>query len=520
MCQRVRDELRWALRQARRRPATAVAVIATLAVAIGAATTAFGVAAAVLWRPLPFTDADRLVFVWENIESGRDAHASRVTGFRYAAWRESRSVLSSMALFGAAGFTLDTPGGAISVRGVRVSAGYFDTLGIAPVLGRAFAPADEVPGRDNVVILSHAFWRERFGGRQDVIGTTIRLSGQRYTIVGVMPDVVFPAWPGNPATVTLDPEARQLWVPIPNTPQLDSSAGAHVLGVVARLAPGVTGSQAAERLSRLTDPSAPDRHGARVTPLREQFVRGARQPLLVVAAAALCVLLVACANLAALYVSAFEARRAEFFMRAAIGASVAALVRQLAIEAFLLAAIGSAAGVALARMALVRLPELLPPSVPFLTAAALDLRVVAFAIVLALLASLTLMVWPVLQLLTSSPAPRGTTTRPRRVVYRTLVVAQIAVSVGLVAVAALLTQSLRSVWGQDPGFEMANVRVRGPARFQRPRIDCSRPLLAFLEFGLSQRHMTIRWAPTGARTRRWLARPRRRTRNGRRSCES
>jgi putative ABC transport system permease protein len=437
----------------------ALAVMATLALAIGAATTAFGVATAVLWRPLPFADADRLVFVWENIESGRDAHASRVTGFRFAAWRESGAPFSSMASFGAAGFTLDTPGGAVSVRGVRVSAGYFDTLGIPAMIGRGFAAADEVPGRDKVVILSHAFWRERFGGGRDVIGTRIRLSGETYTVIGVMPDVVFPAWPVNPATVTLDQDARQLWVPIPRTTQLENSAGAHVFGVVARLAPGATGTQAAAMLGRRTDPSAPDRHPARVTAFREQFVRGARQPLLIVAAAALCVLLIACANLAALHVSAFEARRAEFSMRAAIGASVPRLVRQLAMEALLLALMGSAAGVAIARMALVRIPALLPPSVPFLTTAGLDLRIFAFAIAVTILASIILMAWPVLQLLTSSPAPRGTAMRPRTFVYRTLVVTQIAVSVGLVMIAGLLTQSLRSVRNQDPGFEMSNVLV-------------------------------------------------------------
>jgi hypothetical protein len=212
---RLHDDVRWALRQARRRPVMALAVIATLAVAIGAATTAFGVATAVLWRPLPFADAERLVFVWEEVGVRGDAHPSRVSGSRYALWRESKRVFSSTALFGAAGFTIDTASGAISVGAVRVSAGYFSTLGIEPVVGRVFGPTDEVPGRDKVVVLSHALWRERFGGRREVVGTTIRLSGEPYTIVGVMPDVVFPAWPANPATVTLDADARQVWVPLP-----------------------------------------------------------------------------------------------------------------------------------------------------------------------------------------------------------------------------------------------------------------------------------------------------------------
>ena len=437
----------------------ALAVIATLAVAIGAATTAFGVATAVLWRPLPFADAERLVFVWEEVGVRGDAHPSRVTGSRYALWRESKRAFSSTALFGAAGFTIDTASGAISVGGVRVSAGYFSTLGIAPVVGRVFGPTDEVPGRDKVVVLSHALWRERFGGRREVVGTTIRLSGEPYTIVGVMPDVVFPAWPANPATVTLDADARQVWVPLPRTVALDASSSAHVFGVVARLAPGVTGSRAAELLSRLADPIAPDPHRARVTPFREQFVRDARRSLLAVAAAALCVLLIACANLAALYLSAFEARRSEFFMRAALGAGVPRLVRQLAVEALVLTGAGSAAGIALARVALVNLPEFLPPSIPFLTPTTLDLRILAFAVALAAIASVGLVAWPIRQLATSPPAPRGMLVPPRPTVYRSLVVAQMAISVGVIVVAGLLTQSLRAVRHQDPGFRLTNVLV-------------------------------------------------------------
>ena len=342
---------------------------------------------------------------------------------------------------------------------MRVSAGYFSTLGIAPIVGRVFGPTDEVPGRDKVVVLSHALWRERFGGRREVVGTTIRLSGEPYTIVGVMPDVVFPAWPANPATVTLDADARQVWVPLPRTVALDASSSAHVFGVVARLAPGVTGSRAAELLSRLADPIAPDPHRARVTPFREQFVRDARRSLLAVAAAALCVLLIACANLAALYLSAFEARRSEFFMRAALGAGVPRLVRQLAVEALVLTGAGSAAGIALARVALVNLPEFLPPSIPFLTPTTLDLRILAFAVALAAIASVGLVAWPIRQLATSPPAPRGMLVPPRLTVYRSLVVAQMAISVGVIVVAGLLTQSLRAVRHQDPGFRLTNVLV-------------------------------------------------------------
>jgi putative ABC transport system permease protein len=188
----LRDDFRLVIRHARRRPLFAFAVVMTLAVFIAAATTAFGVATSVLWRPLPFADESQLVFVWEaTASSDGQPRPSRVTGFRYAAWRDSSTSLSAMALFGASTLTIDDPSGAHSIRGVRVSAGYFDTLGVRAALGRTFVATDEQPGQTNVVILSHAAWQERFGGDRNVIGRPVRLNGQPYNIVGVMPPMVF-----------------------------------------------------------------------------------------------------------------------------------------------------------------------------------------------------------------------------------------------------------------------------------------------------------------------------------------
>jgi predicted permease len=458
----LRDDLRGAVRHTLRRPLFAFGVTAALAVSIGAATTAFGLARAVLWRPLPFADASRLVFVWEDVTRNGEHHPSRVTGFRYTAWRDQhqeRSPFSSMALFGAAGFTLDTPGGAESVRGVRVSAGYFATLGITPMLGRTFVESDETPGSHRVVILSHGFWRERFGDRRDAVGATLNLSGEPHIVVGVMRQGVYPGWPVNPAVVTIDAESQQLWVPLPRTPQLEQNGRAHVFGVVARLSPGVSEVQALDTLNRTTDPSAPDSHGAHITPLREQFVRNARTPLIALIGTALAVLLIACANLASLHVSAFEARRAEFSLRAAIGASVTRLVGQVGLEALAPALVGGLAGIALARGALAALPALLPRTVPFLTAPGLDFSVAAFAMALAVLAAVMTTAWPTTRLVRSTPAPRGVTQRPRRSVYRVLVVGQVAAAVALISAAGLLARSLKSVQSREPGFIIDNVLV-------------------------------------------------------------
>ena len=455
----LRQDLGAALRHARHRPVLAAAVVATLAACIAATSTAIGLASAVLWRPLPFAHEGRLVFVWEAVGAGREREPARATGSRYAAWRDASSgVFESIALFGAAGFTLDTPEGAVSVRGVRASAHYFDTLGIAPLVGRAFAPGDEVPGHERVVVLSHAFWKQHFGGRRDLIGRDVRLSGEPFTVVGVMPDAVFPGWPANPATVTIEPDVRQFWVPIPRTTELDQSAQAHVFGVVGRLAPGVSAAQARDRLAA-TDQAAADTHGAQLAPLREQFVRDARAPLLALAGATLAILLIACANLASLHVTSFEARRSEFAVRAAIGASAGRLIRQVALEAVLTSMLGAVVGLALARIALSVVPGMLPPGLPFLTVPGLDARVAGSALVFAACAALIMTAWPIHRLRSSAPAPRGLPEGARSAVYRGLVVAQVAATVALVVVAALLAQSLRAVRGREPGLRIDGVFV-------------------------------------------------------------
>jgi predicted permease len=452
------DDVRWALRYTRRRPLFAATVGLTLAVSIAVATTAFGLATAVLWRPLPFADAERLAFVWEEVDRDGGPQPNRVTSSRYAAWRDTASGLASIAIFGGTDFTIDRGGNAGTVHGVRVSANYFDTLGVTPVLGRGFSAADETPGNHRVVVLSHAFWRDHLGSRESAIGEVLRLSGNPYTIIGVMPALTFPAWPVNPAIVTLEPDRRALWVPIARTPGLDQNGRAHVFGAIARLRPGTSAAEARERLNQ-SAVAGVDQHRARLVPMREQFVIDARTPLLALAGAALALLLIACANLAALYVSAFEARRAELTMRAALGAGGIRIARQLAVEAIVLAGAGAVAGMALARVALATIPGLLPPTIPFLTTPVLDLRVAGFAVALAALATLLLTGWPIARFLRAAPTSRGATSGPSDVVYRVLVIAEFAVTVALVSAAGLLGQSLRAVQSRDPGFALDRVFV-------------------------------------------------------------
>jgi putative ABC transport system permease protein len=163
------NDLRWAWRVLKRRPAQSTAAAATLAVAIATITTAVGLATAVLWRPLPFAEADRVVFVWEDATTDRLPRPARVTGSRFADWRDHATSLASLSLFGASGFSMEGPDGTSALRGVRVSANYFATLGLAPALGRVFAPDDKLEGRQFVVVLSHGTWQQRFGARSSPI---------------------------------------------------------------------------------------------------------------------------------------------------------------------------------------------------------------------------------------------------------------------------------------------------------------------------------------------------------------
>ncbi len=252
----VQHDVRSSLRHMRDRPLATAGVVGALALAVGSVATTYAVATAVLWRPLPFPDPDGLVFVWEA--AGDDDGAFRVTSGRFADWSRTNRAFSQMALFSAASFSLDGPDGGRPFRGVRVGATYFDTLGLRPMLGRGFTADDETPGRDHVIVLSHAAWRQRLGARLDVVGTELRLSGEPFTVVGVMPDVVTPTWPANPARVGVDARQREFWVPMAQTPQRLANTTSHVYGVVARLAPGVTAERAgAETARRRLTPRPP-----------------------------------------------------------------------------------------------------------------------------------------------------------------------------------------------------------------------------------------------------------------------
>ena len=205
----IRD-VRWAVRHALRRPLFALAVVCTLTLGIAATTIAYGLATSVLWRPLPFRDADRLVFVWEAADRDGQRDVFRVTGGRFAEWRERSRSFMSLALFGAAGFSMDGADGATTVRGVRVSAGFFETLGVSPVLGRTFTAADGFPVsiRSSCCRMPSGNSDSADGGRPR--GLSFGSTDCPRPSLALMPAVVFPGWPSNPAVVSVDPSQREI----------------------------------------------------------------------------------------------------------------------------------------------------------------------------------------------------------------------------------------------------------------------------------------------------------------------
>jgi putative ABC transport system permease protein len=453
-----REDLRWALRRAVRQPRATTTLVLTLAASIAAVTTAFGLAESILWRPLPFADAGRLVFVWEH-RGDAATGPMRVTSARYVDWRDHPGPFGALAIFGAAGFTLESDDGATAIRGLRVSANYFDTLGVQPLLGRGLSTGDDVPGQHQVIVLSHELWQGRFGGRPEIVGEAVRLSGTPYTVVGVMPPLLFPGWPVNPATVTVDRAAHQFWVPVPRTPAFSTNAMAHVFGVVARLAPGVDTESARRQLEAAVPANGADPHAATLQPLREQFVADARLPLLLLLAATAALLVIACANVAAVQIAGFESRRTELAMRTALGASTPRLARQLMLEVLVNSLIAGSLGLATAQFALSAIPALLPPHVPFMTPPGVNPLVALFGMASAFASGIALAMWPIAAVVSGRVASRGVMVGERRGLYRGLVVMQIATAMSMVTAAALLVQSLRTVTARDPGFAIEDVLV-------------------------------------------------------------
>ncbi len=472
------QDVRYALRQLRKNPGfTAVAVL-TLALAIGANTAIFSVVYAVLLKPLAFANSGRLVTVFEaNERAGIPALGGSYPEFQE--WRRQNHVFTGMAAVAAHELTLTGRGEPTVVRVGDVTADFFSVLGVAPLLGRAFLPADGEPGAAPVAVISEDLWRGRFGADPALVGRTIDLDKRSFTVAGVMP---------SSFRFSFDGPSRQLWVQILQDPLFSGFAkrpNGHFFAAVARLKPGVSAAQAQAEMKALGDRLAPQfRPGdegwsIRTASLREALTGDASAPLLMLLAAVGLVMLIACANVANLLLARATSRAKEFAVRAALGAGRDRILSQLLTESAVLGLLGAALGLGAAYWGVRGLSGLLPASFPRAESIRVDGWVLAFALVLSLGASLLFGAAPALfaadprlQKTLQESAGRPGEGKSRRRARNFLVTTEVALAMLLLVAAGLLIRSFAALVSVDPGFKTQKILK---AEVSLPRFQYSTP---------------------------------------------
>ena len=364
------NSLRFAIRLLLKSPGFTLVAGLTLALGIGADTAVFSVVDTVLLRPLPYYQPDRLVVVSETIAIS-PGEPLGVAAQEYFDYRDQNKSFSSVAAFEDEGFNLTGEGQPLRVRAARMSASAFPTLGVSPIIGRAFTADEDRFGSDNVAELSYSLWQNQFHGDGNIVGRTIKLDEKPYTVIGVMPPSFHFPFDGKPFS-----EMADLWLPIGFTPQVlapENRLMEFGVGLIGRLKPGVSPEQAQQDVRHIADvfqQAHPDSYSAnaRVTPRVYAFssytVEKARPLVLLLCAAVICVLLIACANVANLLLARATGRSREMAIRSAVGARPATLLRQCLIESSLLSLLGGCAGIALAELSVAGLRNFGPASVP------------------------------------------------------------------------------------------------------------------------------------------------------------
>jgi predicted permease len=472
------QDTRYAVRMLRKNPGfTAVAVV-TLALGIGANTAIFSIVYAMLLKPLPYSQPEQLLTLFE----AQPQAGVKATGWSYANFaevREQNRIFSDMAGSQKHQLTLTGRGEPSVVSTSVVTPELFSVFGQRPLMGRAFYPEDGKPGAPAAVILSENLWRGSFGADPNVIGTSINLDKRSFTIVGVMPAVFrFP----------ILTESQQLWIPLVQDPLFGSwmeRRGGHWLRVTGRLKPGVSTTQVQAELdeigARLAKefPAENDGWSIRFMPLKQLIVGDVKSALLVLLGAVGLVLLIACANIANLLLTRATSRAREIAVRSALGAGRSRIVRQLLSETLVLGMLGGLAGIALAYAGVYGLTSLMPRDVPQVNAIRVDNFVLGFALLLSAVASCAFGLAPALFAANSNlqsslreGGARSGESGDRRRVRGFLAAGEIALAMALLVAAGLLLRSFSKLMAVGPGFDAQHVVQ---ADISLPRFQYSMP---------------------------------------------